>query len=60
MDVRAKSYVENGGYACPFCDSADIVSGGLDADGHVALAEVECNGCGKTWKDVFTLTGVKL
>lgn len=43
---------------CPYCDSEDIESGALDADGAVATAEVECNNCHKSWTDVYRLVDV--
>ena len=55
---QKKEYVANGGGACPHCGGGDLESSRLEADGNIAWAAVHCEGCGKRWKDEYTLTGV--
>lgn len=44
---------------CPYCESSDITSDGLEADGNTAWTTVVCERCGRQWTDIFTLTGIK-
>lgn len=44
---------------CPVCHSDDICAERIEADGESAFGEVECNECGKRWRDVYTLTSVE-
>mgnify|MGYP001612083688 CR=1 FL=1 len=45
---------------CPYCGSPDITGKSIDVDGSTATQEVGCdaNDCGRSWIDVYTLTGV--
>ena len=53
-----RKYLENSGGLCPFCDGSDPSSGPIQADGPVAWAEVECEGCGASWQDVWALVDI--
>ena len=53
-----RKYLEKSGGRCPFCESKNITSGRIEADGPVAWAEIECEGCGASWQDVWTLTDI--
>lgn len=55
MPAFKRAYFASYGSSCPFCDSADIRAGALEADGMVAWAEVECIACKHTWQDVWTM-----
>jgi len=44
---------------CPNCGSIHILADRIEADGNTAWSNVECSDCGKTWKDVYTLTSVE-
>lgn len=51
-------YVQEKGNRCPHCDSRDISApDNVIAEAGVAWQDVECNGCGTTWKDTYVLTG---
>lgn len=54
-----KRYLKNPG-KCPYCGSKDITGKSIDVDGEHATQEVGCDaiGCGGSWIDVYTLTGV--
>ena len=54
-----KRYLKNSG-KCPYCGSPDITGKSIDVDGPVATQEVGCDAkdCGRSWTDVYTLTGV--
>ena len=51
-----KSYINTKFNNCPACNSNEISSGGLQADGNVAYSDVECNDCDLTWTDEYKLT----
>ena len=53
-----QKYLKSSGSHCPFCESTDITSGPIQADGPVAWAEAECEGCGASWQDVWSLTDI--
>jgi len=49
-------YLAIGGVRCPYCESKNISAGIFD-EGNVQ--EVECEDCGKRWKDIYSLVGVE-
>ena len=51
-------YIASDGAHCPFCNSLDIESGRLDADGDSAWAAVKCAIGGQEWQDVFFLGAI--
>ena len=53
-----EKYLKSSGAHCPFCQSGDITSGPIQADGPVAWAEVQCEDCGSGWQDVWALTDI--
>ena len=62
IDSDAKeSYLESGGYHCPFCDSQNIDSGPIHSDGENFVADVKCleKHCGKTWRDIYRISDVE-
>lgn len=40
---------------CPFCGSDDITADQFEAEDRSAWRTVECNDCGKEWREVFVL-----
>ena len=58
MPVYKKKYLEKSGSLCPFCESKDITSGPVQTDGPVGWADVECEGCGSSWQDVWSLIDI--
>ena len=58
MPAYKRKHLEKSGSLCPFCESKDITSGPVQADGPVAWAEVECEGCGASWQDVWSLIDI--
>jgi len=55
-----KRYVDNQGLKCPYCGSVDLACDNLDADGGYAHQDIECNGCGREWQDVYRLVDVNV
>ena len=58
--LRGK-YVARNGVICPFCNSDDLDPCGkyiTNVEGNITQL-VECLGCGKTWTDVYSLTGME-
>jgi len=43
------------GANCPVCNSFNIESGSLEADGNIAWAPVHCSHCGSAWNDQYVL-----
>jgi hypothetical protein len=58
MPAYKKKYLEKSGSLCPFCESKDITSGPVQTDGPVGWADVECEGCGASWQDVWSLIDI--
>ena len=54
------AYMDNGGNECPHCGGTDISSCGFESDDTYAWREVECENCGKEWKELFSMTGIEL
>lgn len=57
-EQQKKEYIANDGTKCPYCGSIHIQCEGHDIDGPTALFYTTCTDCGKTWTDIYTLTGI--
>jgi len=57
--LNEKKYLESGGNICPYCGSDDLNTGNVQTDSGIAWQDVECDGCGSEWRDLYTLTGVE-
>ncbi len=55
--MNERQYLERGGICCPACGSTAVAGGHIVAEYTSAWAEVECENCGSTWRDVYTMTG---
>jgi len=54
-------YFKHGGLQCYFCHSSNIASvDDIEDMSPTLIMQVECEDCGETWKDVYTLTDVEL
>ncbi len=53
---QRQAYLKNS-HKCPYCGGADISGRGYDYDEPPARI-IDCENCGKSWMDVFTLTDV--
>jgi hypothetical protein len=51
-------YVTGGGNHCPFCNDEDISGSSVEIDSGYAWQEVDCSACGRSWHDLYTLTGI--
>jgi transposase-like protein len=60
LGKSAKTYIVNGGIRCPFCNSGTISGEGFYTDNGNAWQKVECQDCGKEWKDLYTLVGIEV
>ena len=54
-----QSYLESEGRHCPYCNSQNIDSGLVHLEGDGFEADVSCNDCGKSWRDVYGLVDVE-
>jgi len=58
--AQIENYLENGGTKCLYCESEDLEPGGRDYDEPYTLTQyVLCLTCGRSWYDVYTLTGIQ-
>lgn len=57
MAMTNEEYISHGGSKCPYCNSYNITSDGIEVDGATAWQDIECEDCGETWRDVFKLVG---
>jgi transcription elongation factor Elf1 len=55
---QKKKYLENPNN-CPFCGDNNIVADHFDMESRKAWREVNCLGCNKMWREVFTMTDVE-
>ncbi|MGA8224834.1 MAG: hypothetical protein WB780_24540 [Candidatus Acidiferrales bacterium] len=55
---KAKEYLAQGGFACPFCDSRDIEGGSMDFDAGEIAQRISCHECSEQWTDVYKLVAV--
>jgi transcription elongation factor Elf1 len=57
MDEKQKADYLKSPYHCPYCNSDKIVA--LEFNAETLSQTVECQACGREWKEVFTLTDVE-
>ena len=43
---------------CPFCGSGELDGGHFDANYNTAWRDVQCQTCGMTWTENFSLTHI--
>lgn len=55
-----KKYIEDGGYACPFCGSEDMGGDSVSTGGGEASQEMSCPECGAQWNDCYDLVGIEI
>jgi hypothetical protein len=53
-----RNYVTGGGNHCPYCLDEDISGSSVEIDAGYAWQEVDCSACGRSWHDLYTLTGL--
>ena len=58
QSARAAAYLELGGTYCLHCRQEELEGGNFETDGNGVSQRVECLCCGKSWHDLYTLTGV--
>ncbi len=57
MDEQQKANYLKSPFHCPYCNSDKIVA--QEFNGESLGQTVECQACGREWKEVFTLTDVE-
>jgi hypothetical protein len=55
--LSPKEYAERQGAVCPVCGSKNIVAGNGETRSDIRTENIDCNGCGASWTDIFTLSG---
>jgi len=55
---KKRSYLRHGS-CCPYCGSISITGESVDIDGTGAWQEVDCQECGRRWRDVYRLADVE-
>ena len=53
-----KKYVETPTF-CPYCNSSDITAQGSDFEDLICLQVIECETCGKRWREILSVTDVE-
>ena len=43
--------------SCPVCGSTEVTGGFVEVLDNAAWQSVDCDDCGSSWEDVYTLTG---
>ena len=55
--LTEEEYVAKSGNVCPACGGTDLSSTGpVETDTKIAWQPIECENCGATWNDCYTLT----
>jgi hypothetical protein len=53
-------YLKHGGNGCPYCKSRNITADQIEIpDGTTTFQTVYCEACGKSWNDIYELTGIE-
>jgi len=52
-----RQYLKQSAAVCPVCQSTQIASETVDADGASGSANVTCTTCGSQWVDIWRVTG---
>jgi len=54
MDAETKKkYLASDGVRCPYCGSEDLTGGPVEIDAGIAMQDIVCDSCEKTWTDVY-------
>lgn len=53
---KVSEYIKKDGYFCPFCGSQSLTAGRFVVA--VGLLPVNCENCGKSWRDGYELVGI--
>jgi hypothetical protein len=56
--TQKKTYVRQGGSACPYCGSEQIEADSYDHEAGAISQLVNCLECDSYWYDEYTLTGI--
>lgn len=54
-----KAYLKDSA-KCPHCQSKDIDGNEIQCEGDSHYQTIQCNNCGRSWVDIYTLTDVDL
>jgi len=59
-EKQDKKYINNHGMACPVCGGPDIhySESSFEGSGLNGYQEVECEGCGARWCEVWKMVGI--
>lgn len=55
--MSKKEYARSCGIACPFCESTNLDSGGVDINGGFVVQDTSCRDCKEEWVDIYQLKG---
>ena len=60
-EQQEKDYVDCGGVFCPFCNAESVEWWDAMTTGENGSASQEmlCLKCGKTWKEIYQMTGIR-
>lgn len=55
---QKRNYLSSQGN-CPFCGSGTLCGDSYDCEGGSVAQRIECEDCGKSWHDIYTLTDIE-
>ncbi len=56
-DEQVQAYLK-ASHKCPYCKSQEIEGGAFDVEADHVYQDIKCIGCGRTWTDEYTLSGI--
>ena len=56
--LKSKYFSINGNF-CPVCDSNDLATSSFEVSGATTSQKIDCDQCGSSWLDVYTLTDIE-
>lgn len=60
LETYEARYLKNKGIRCPYCESNSIeTTGVIKSDEAYAWQNLQCNVCGRSWKDIYQLVGIE-
>lgn len=58
-EKQIEEYLRHKGVCCPYCVAPTIEGGFVETGAGNARQKMRCTDCGRTWTDVYMLTGIE-
>ena len=59
MQEALDSYLESNGTICLYCGEDQLEGHEIDIEKGIALQQVKCLSCDKSWTDIYRLIGIR-